>query len=544
VGENALSELTCRYLVPGTAACPTFVENTEWVPVVDGMAYFAQVLELLEQAGPGDSVFLTGLQIEPDMDLTGLRPSDEGYRPLSDRLAEKAAAGVDVRVLLTAAVFSGSVPGVKIGPFRANALAALAFRRHESLRGRVLLDWSGAGIGCHHQKMVVLHVGGELTTFVGGMDLSANRYDAEPHDRLSIGDQRWGWHDGAVRLRGPAAARVWEVFRGRWAEAASLPPRPVYLPPLRWPVMNPEPFPPELPPAPDVADHPNPGTAVQVLRSFAPWKIDQLFMLHRRHWTQLPRHGVHEVYHGLAAAISAARRYVYLEDQYLYEVPGGRRRYRLYGLLRDAAARGVKVILVCSGRKDPADAGVNKFRRRVTSDIQRGVVDQLEPADRGNVMMHRIEDLTVHTKLVLIDDVFAAVGSANFYSRSMYGTDTEITAAFVTTGDQVRDLRVRLWAEHLRTPLTDELRPHLEDLDLAIGIWHPYWLPPDAPAATWRKAGYPAGFAPEERVLVPVGPWPEPAPRPLRRAAEGATKAARKGVEIARSGADRVSRGS
>lgn len=533
---DALGQLQERYLRPGTQACPTFVEDSEWVPVVDGVEYFAQVRALIEQAGPGDSVFATGLQIEPDMDLTGLRPDEEGYRPLIDVLADKAAAGVDVRILLTAAVFSGSVPGVKIGPFRANVFAAQAFRAHASLRGRVLLDWSGAGIGCHHQKMVVLHVGGELTVLVGGLDLSTNRYDAEPHDRLSIGHERWGWHDGAVRLRGPAAARVWEVYRGRWIEAASLPRRDVYFPPARWEVMNPDPFLTDLPPAPSVPAHPSPGTAVQVLRSFRPWKIDQWFTLYRRHWEVLPKHGVHEVFHALCTAIAAAQHFIYLEDQYFYEAPGGRRAFRLYGMLRDAAARGVKVILVCSGRKDPADVGVNKFRRRITGDIQRGVIDQLKPADRANVMMHRIEDLTVHTKLMLVDDVFASVGSANFFSRSMRGTDTELSTVLVTTGDQVRDLRVRLWAEHLRTPLTDELRPYLEDIDLAIGIWHPYWLPPDAPAGTWRRAGYPSGFAPEERVLVPVGPWPEPAPRPLQRAADGAKKGAKAAVRAARSG--------
>ncbi|MDQ4115716.1 MAG: phospholipase D-like domain-containing protein [Actinomycetota bacterium] len=530
---DALRSLRERYLRPGTVECPTFVEDSEWVPVIDGVEYFAQIRSLIGRAGPGDAVFATGLQIESDMDLSGRRPGDDGYRSLADVLAEKADAGVDVRILLTAAVFSGSVPGVRIGPFRANVFAARAFRAHPSLRERVLLDWSGAGIGCHHQKMVVLHVGGELTAYVGGLDLSANRYDAEPHDRLSIGDERWGWHDGAVRLRGPAAARVWETYRGRWVEAASLPPRSTYFPPARWEEMNPEPFLTDLPHAPPVPPYPSPGTAVQVLRSFRPWKIDQYFTLYRKHWEVLPRRGVHEVFHALSTAIRAARHYVYLEDQYFYEAPGGRRAFRLYGLLRDAAERGVKIVLVCSGRKDPADAGVNKFRRRVTGDIQRGVIDKLRPADRGNVMMHRIEDLTVHTKLMLVDDVFASVGSANFFSRSMRGTDTELSTVLVTTGHQVRDLRVRLWAEHLRTPLSDELRPFLEDIDLAIGVWHPYWLPPDAPAGTWRRAGYPAGFAPDERVLVPVGPWPEPSPRPLQRAASGAARGAAKGARAA-----------
>ena len=537
---GSLDDLVSRYLVPGTPDCPTFTEDSEWHPIVDGVAYFARLRELFDRAGPGDSVLITGLNLEPDMDLCGAEPGEPGYEALADRLARLVDSGVDVRVLLTAALFSGSVPGVAIGPFRANAFATLELRRHPALRGRVLLDWSGSGIGCHHQKVVLAHVAGELTAFVGGLDLSANRYDTDPHDRLSIGDERWGWHDGAVRLRGPAAARVWEVYRARWTEASTLPPRRFMVTPMDWAGMNPDPLGP-LPPAPPAPPWPEPGTAVQVLRSFRPWKIDHFGTLYRRHWTVLPRHGVQEVFHALSAAIRAARRYIYLEDQYFYEVPGGRRAFRLYGLLRDAAARGVKIVLVCSGRREPTEVGVNKFRRRVTGDVQRGVIDQLEPADRGNVIMHRIEDLTVHTKLMLVDDVFAAVGSANFFSRSMRGTDTELNTVLVTTGDQVRDLRVRLWAEHLRTELTDELAPRLADLDLALGMWRPEWLPPDAPAGTWRVTGYPAGFDPDERVLVPVGPWPEPSPKPLRRAARGARRGAERVAESGKRAGQRFS---
>jgi hypothetical protein len=84
--------------------------------------------------------------------------------------------------------------------------------------------------------------------------------------------------------------------------------------------------------------------------------------------------------------------------------------------------------------------------------------------------------------------------------------DTELTTAVVTAGDAVRDLRVRLWAEHLRTPIVDDLRPHLEDLDLAIGMFRPEWLPPEAPAGSWRAPGIPAGFDPLESVLTLVGP--------------------------------------
>jgi hypothetical protein len=77
----------------------------------------------------------------------------------------------------------------------------------------------------------------------------------------------------------------------------------------------------------------------------------------------------------------------------------------------------------------------------------------------------------------------------------------------VATGAAVRDLRVRLWAEHLRTPVSDPtLRASLGNLDLAIGAFRPEWLPPDASAGTWRRPGMPPGFAPQKTVLTLVGP--------------------------------------
>nr|WP_239129117.1 hypothetical protein [Actinoplanes nipponensis] len=85
--------------------------------------------------------------------------------------------------------------------------------------------------------------------------------------------------------------------------------------------------------------------------------------------------------------------------------------------------------------------------------------------------------------------------------------DTELSIAVVSSGAAVRDLRVQLWAEHLRTPLTGPaLRVCLEGLGLALGAFRPEWLPPPAPARTWRQTGMPPGFAPRETVLVLVGP--------------------------------------
>lgn len=506
-----LDELIACYLSPTVAV---HREDSAVEVVVDGRAWMRRMRELLVGLGPGDAAYICGLQLDAEMDLTGRDPADEGFEPLGELLARLAVGGVDVRVILAGAVVSNSLVRPPVGPFHANVLTAVRLRGWRPadrpagpppLANRVLLDWSGSGVGSNHQKITVVRRGTEITAGVGGIDYAASRIDETPHQRLAVRGGRWGWHDAGAIVRGPAAADVWQVFRKRWIGAVNLPRRRYYWPPRGFPVLNPPAVAAAVEPAAAQPACAEPGSACQILRSVGPWYIDSLAPWERRHYSSEPPEGVHEVYLTLVQAIGAARHYVYIEDQYFSEYVGGDHRFELYPYLLAAAARGVKVILVGSGTRDPAEA-TPTINASVNKDLQRKIIDLLPLASRRNVGLWRIEHLTVHTKVVLVDDVFAAVGSANLFSRSMAGVDTELNVAFVTTGDQVRELRVRLWAEHLRTPVNDAVRPHLEDLDLALGVFRPQWLPPDAPAGTWRQAGMPAGFAPAESVLTLVGP--------------------------------------
>ncbi|WP_433303322.1 phospholipase D-like domain-containing protein [Actinoplanes sp. CA-030573] len=505
-----LDDLVARYLSPAvTAHC----ENSSVELVVDGRHWMGRMRELLTSLGPGDAAYICGLQLEPEMDLTGKRPGEAGYQPLGDLLARLAGNGVDVRVILAGAVVSSSIARPTIGPFHQNVAAAHRLRHWRTaaagpspLAKRVVLDWSGSGIGSNHQKITLVRRGDELTAAVGGIDYAANRFDETPHRRQTVRGGRWGWHDAGAILRGPAAGDVWRVLRMRWTGAVNLPRRRYLWPTLKgMPLINPPGLTDEIGPAPAQPAREAPGSACQVLRSVGPWYIDSVLPWERRHYSDVAPEGVHEVYLTLVQAIGAARRYVYVEDQYFREYPGGDHRFELYAHLRAAAARGVKVILVGSGSRDPAE-GSPLINATINADLQKKVLDPLPQQLRRNVGLWRVEHLTVHSKIVIVDDEFAAVGSANLFSRSMAGVDTELTAAMVTSGDEVRDLRVRLWAEHLRTPLTGELRKHLDDLDLALGVFRPEWLPPDAPAGSWRTTGMPAGFDPIESVLTLVGP--------------------------------------
>ncbi|HET6875978.1 MAG TPA: phospholipase D-like domain-containing protein [Jatrophihabitans sp.] len=478
------------YLPAASAECPTFVDDSEWLPLVDGERYFAELDVALKDLGRGDSVLIAGLELDTDLDLCGRRAGDPGYQPLGDRLLRAAATGARVRVLLAGKVSAQRVPVPALKGFRDNVTTA---HRLQSLRpdgwpadaapplqGRVLVDWSGRMLGSHHQKVAVVDRGGELTAFVGGIDLVANRWDAVPHDRLRLRGRRWGWHDAAVRLRGPAATQVHRALTQRWREASTLPSRRYLDRSGHLVPMNPHPAAPALPPPAEQLPAGRPGTAVRVLRSMGPRKIDSPFPWRRAAWDHLPAGGYQEIHETLTCALRAARSYVYIEDQYLGEETGGDRRFELYTDLRDAAARGVKVILVGSGTRDPDDPGFRPvpINRVVNADLRHKILDRLDEPARARVVVYRIWRATVHSKLVLIDDRFACIGSANMFSRSMAGVDCELATAVVSDSTLVRDLRVQVWAEHLRVPLTGELRAALEDPDRALGMWRADWAPP------------------------------------------------------------------
>ncbi|WP_375489968.1 phospholipase D-like domain-containing protein [uncultured Jatrophihabitans sp.] len=499
------------YLRPADADCPTYVDDTEWHPLVDGAAYFDELLAATEDLGDGDALLIGNLAVDPWLDLRGRAPGQPGYEAFGERLARAAAAGATVRVLLAGRVLASTLPVAGLGDFRKNALHAQELRSWQPaghggdppLEGRVLVDFSGSLPGANHQKVVVVSRAGELTAFVGGIDLEPDRRDAAPHDTLRYRNARWGWHDAVVRLRGPGATRVWDVLARRWDEAATLPGKHFVRRPPRWEELNPgvaQPTPPSRPPQSPVTAAA--GTQVQVLRSIPRHKFTSALPGRTIEWNALPRTGVHEIYETLSTAIGEARRYVYLEDQYLGEELGADHSYELYGRLRDAARRGVKVIMLGSGIRDPADPGIHlrQINRKLNRDLRRKVVDGLG-AHRANVAVYRLEHCTVHAKLFLIDDAFACIGSANLFSRSMGGVDNELACAVQTTTSLVRDLRVRVWGEHLRAPSSPQLRGALEDLDTALGIWDTRWLPPLASSLTWRAPGTPPGYAPTETVL-------------------------------------------
>jgi phosphatidylserine/phosphatidylglycerophosphate/cardiolipin synthase-like enzyme len=467
---GALAALERRYFPPpGTRDAAPFSRPSTITPIVDGHDYFAAIRAQIGALVPGDALYLAGWWLDP-----GFRFADGST--LADLLVDRASVGVDVRVIAWAnrqVLDNPRLAGVLVaGPYmrviRDNIQAAELLRArtdasgHVALAGRVLIDWSGNAASSHHMKFTVFSHDSSVTAFVGGIDYQQNRLDAPMH-RSGVNF----WHDAGVQLGGDAATRALATFVTRWTEASTLSaanydigggPKP----------YNPAPIVPLTPPTGTTAPA-SATTSVQVVRSFPDSK--EFGFLRNTPWTTLPRSGVHEAKRTFQTALAAAQRYIYIEDQSFDAVDS------LFPSLVAACQRGVKVIAVLPGTGDPLDAPGTR-PHTLTAPVVDGLVSHLSAAEQENLAVWELDGIIVHAKLVLIDDEYLSIGSANFMDRSMQftlqGDDSELTAAAVSTGTLPRDLRVALWAEHLRVTDAAALS-EIGDLGKSLGFWRPSW---------------------------------------------------------------------
>ncbi|MFC5112099.1 hypothetical protein [Kibdelosporangium philippinense] len=111
----------------------------------------------------------------------------------------------------------------------------------------------------------------------------------------------------------------------------------------------------------------------------------------------------------------------------------------------------------------------------ISTEIQNSIIDPLSRSQRSNVGVFYLHNTKVHSKLVMIDDEFVSIGSANAWDRSMEGDESELSVAILDPGGTrslVADLRVKLWQEHHRLPdnqVTDTILRNLQ-IDSASSI--------------------------------------------------------------------------
>lgn len=375
--------------------------------LVDSAAYFAVALSAIRKARR--SILLLGWGFDP---RTRLRPGPNETAGAADEignvlrsLAERRP-DLDVRVLIWKSALPISA-SQDFFPHRARPW----FR---GSRVRFRLDASVPYGACHHQKVLVID---DLVAFCGGADFGPDRWDTpahldeDPRRIMPGGGHPPARHEVMMMVDGEAARALGDLARRRWRRSTG---EEVAPPPQD---LSHDPWPNWLPP--DVEK-----TEVAFARTEPAWRgqreVNEIERLH-------------------LSCIRGARRSIYLENQYFTSpVIGEALAARL------AEPDGPEVVLV-STEHSPS------YFDQLTMDRTRAdLLRRLWAADfhgRFRACFPRTpagQTIIVHSKLAVIDDRLARIGSANLNNRSS-GFDTECDAAVEasTAGEQAAIARFR-----------------------------------------------------------------------------------------------------
>ena len=441
-----------RWLIPQQHPdIPRSTSGNQVEALVDGQATFQAMHDAFNATDSEGYIYITGWDLTADIHLLGRRRPASRLRTV---LENATGRHVDVRLLLW-------FVNVPVAP---RIRGATVFTDNKT-RGPT---------GSHHQKTAVVRTRQYLASFVGGIDLTTDRWDTRDHchpdpdaDYAGAGQP---WHDVHARVLGPAAADIETNFRHRWNDRHSTPADQVPVHPRPSPLPN--------------------GThIVQTLRTF-PNNASRLGQAWPYNFAPHGEFGLRLAYRN---AIGNARDYIYIEDQYMV---GEDISHAIATAMR--RSNRLQVILVTAPEPD-----MPGFIRDAFDFHQNRFVHRLNAVDSSRVQIFHLENRALgrcaalgtaggtgiycHSKVCIVDDIWAVIGSCNTLRRSLTH-DTEISIAVLDETVEhgrrkfARDLRIELWREHLG--LTAAQVPLIED--------------PVAGAAQWRTR---AGRSPARAVV-------------------------------------------
>ena len=387
--------------------------------LVDGEAYFQAFREAALRAK--HSIMIVGWDIDTQVELVR---ETSATSEMPTKLGEFLVALLRRRRRLRVSVLNWDYAVIYALERQWMPTAEPGWRRHRRLWYQVD-DHHPVGAS-HHQKLVVID---DAVAFVGGLDLSKSRWDTREH--LSRDPRRVDaegivyapFHDVQMMVSGDAASALGDLARNRWFNATG---RRLSAPPPR---SVEEVWPPRV--NPDLTECP-----VAIMRT-------------QPRYEELEEQ--REIEQAYLSAIKRARRSIYIESQY----------FTAQVISRALAQRlsehdGPDVVLVLRQHCD------GWLERRTMDSLRAQLLHEVELADHyGRLRVYApvvpgeagAEPVAVHSKLLVVDDEFVCIGSANVSNRSM-GFDTECNLA-VEAGGQARvqsavaAFRNGLLAEHL-----------------------------------------------------------------------------------------------
>ena len=410
--------------------------GTDAKPIIGGTAAFAAMRDdIASTSGGSDFVYILSWHCNVDLPLVATDPNST----LRKLLGGCASRGVQIRTMLWAGdpipppppILTITKPQVGIpwklvkdyADQRTNRtvnVPAVQFINSLIANGNdaaAILDDRLLPGGSHHQKVVVVRAGGNLIAYVGGIEANIDR--VPPPASGELGSPLF---DISVRLQDAGAWLVLNSFVQRWSA------------------------------------HPNNfgsllrGSGLPVPSHAGPLVV-QVTHTYGRGFP-FPT-AVQTASTALANGIKSARQFFYMEDQYFVGSP------KMTTAIDDAMTSNATLtgIVVIAAEDSVADLPDVAFRRRdflrplVTSFPGRLLV--FERLGGGSTIG---PTAYVHSKLLIVDDQAAFIGSVNSNRRSWFH-DSEIDATIVDstgpggtapgTRGWVRDFRCNLWSQHL-----------------------------------------------------------------------------------------------
>ncbi len=409
---------------PRSARPQFFDDDNSWLVgqasrfgwLIDGEAYFRALCESMQAAER--EILVVGWDIDSAVELI----RDDSHPLYPSPLAETLQSLVERKPSLQVRVLSWDFAMVYV--LERELLPAYRFGWQDSEQLHFQLDGKHAAGASHHQKFVVID--GELA-FIGGLDLTKSRWDTREHAaddprRVNSDDQPYRpFHDVQAIVSGEVAQQLRELAAFRWKNATG-----EALPHL---------------------EDPGDDNGTDAWPDHVPVRARDIPACLARTWAE-PGGGevTREVERLFTDMIAAARRHIYIENQYFTSATITD---ALCERLGDEA--GPEIVLVL-----PAET--SGWLEQLTMEVLRNkALNRLCAADKH----HRLEilapvsaelgdtQINVHSKIMIVDDRWVRIGSANLSGRSM-GLDSECDLVVEDdSGSVAAEFRADLLAEHL-----------------------------------------------------------------------------------------------
>jgi phospholipase D1/2 len=383
--------------------------------LIDAGAFFGAVREALLQAQR--NVFVIGWDLDSRTRLVGEDCETHDGWPVT--LREFLTRLVEERPELTIHLLAWDY--AVLYALEREPFPSLKLGWNTPPRVRFRLDNAVPVGSSQHQKIIVVD---DALAFSGGLDLTIRRWDTcrhqigDPHRLDPSGQPYRPFHDVQMMVDNDAALALAELARERWERATGeeIPLAPAGSP---WPAST----------APDFRD-----AEIAIARTLPPYdgegEVREAEVL----------------FHDMVAR---AERSIYIENQFVTCASFAK---ALAERLRERPA--LEAVIVAPRSHDSwLESHTMRNGRIRFANILRdaGVADRvrlLYPEVRDG---EHITDTMVHSKVMIVDDRWLRIGSANLNNRSM-GTDSECDLALeAQTGGQrraVATVRARLLADH------------------------------------------------------------------------------------------------